>query len=147
MSGKLIMNALVMYDHQTNTLWSQFLSQVVKSPLVNEDLEIVPAVQTSRQQWVNFHPDTLVLDKGGSYGSDVNNGYYNGGLTGIIGESNKDRRLPKKELLIGMTVSGNAKAYLFSAIYWETVIDDHSTGEEVVIIFDPMSEGGAAFVW
>ena len=83
------MNALVMYDHQTNTLWSQFLSQVVKSPLVNEDLEIVPAVQTSRQQWVNFHPDTLVLDKGGSYGSDVNNGYYNGGLTGIIGESNK----------------------------------------------------------
>lgn len=116
-SGKLIMNALVMYDHQTNTLWSRFLSQVVKSPLVNEDLEIVPAVQTSRQQWVNFHPDTLVLDKGGSYGSDVNNGYYNGGLTGIIGESNKDRRLPKKELLIGMTVSGNAKAYLFSAIY------------------------------
>ena len=89
MSGKLIMNALVIYDHQTNTLWSQFLSQVVKSPLVNEDLEIVPAVQTSRQQWVNFHPDTLVLDKGGSYGSDVNNGYYNGGLTGIIGESNK----------------------------------------------------------
>ena len=117
MSGKLIMNALVMYDHQTNTLWSQFLSQGVKGPLVNEDLEIVPAVQTSRQQWVNFHPDTLVLDKGGSYGSDVNNGYYNGGLTGIIGESNKDRRLPKKELLIGMTVSGNAKAYLFSAIY------------------------------
>ena len=47
-SGKLIMNALVTYDHQTNTLWSQFLSQVVKSPLVNEDLEIVPAVQTSR---------------------------------------------------------------------------------------------------
>ena len=99
------MNALVMYDHQTNTLWSQFLSQGVKGPLVNEDLEIVPAVQTSRQQWVNFHPDTLVLDKGGSYGSDVNNGYYNGGLTGIIGESNKDRRLPKKELVIGMTVS------------------------------------------
>ena len=48
-SGKLIMNALVMYDHQTDTLWSQFLSQGVKGPLVNENLEIVPAVQTSRQ--------------------------------------------------------------------------------------------------
>jgi hypothetical protein len=34
-SGKLIMNALVMYDHQTNTLWSQFLIQGVKGPLVN----------------------------------------------------------------------------------------------------------------
>ncbi len=75
-SGKLFMNALVMYDHQTNTLWSQFLIQGVKGPLVNGDLEIVPAVQTSWQQWVNLHPDTLVLDKGGSYGSDINNGYY-----------------------------------------------------------------------
>ena len=28
-SGKLIMNALVMYDHQTDTLWSQFLSRGV----------------------------------------------------------------------------------------------------------------------
>ena len=28
-SGKLIINALVMYDHQTNTLWSQFLIQGV----------------------------------------------------------------------------------------------------------------------
>jgi len=146
-SGKLIMNALVMYDHQTNTLWSQFLIQGVKGPLVNGDLEIVPAVQTSWQQWVNLHPDMLVLDKGGSYGSDINNGYYNGGLTGIIGESNKDRRLFKKELVIAMTVSGNAKAYPFSAISQETVIDDHFTGEEVVITFDPTSESGAAFVW
>ena len=53
-SGKLIMNALVMYDHQTNTLWSQFLIQGVKGPLVNGDLEIAPAVQTSWQQWANL---------------------------------------------------------------------------------------------
>ena len=46
-----------------------------------------------------------------------------------------------------MTVSGNAKAYPFSAISQETVIDDHFTGEEIAIIFGPMSESGAAFVW
>jgi len=46
-SGKLIMNALVMYDHQSDTLWSQFLSQGVKGPLLNKKLEIVPAVQTT----------------------------------------------------------------------------------------------------
>ena len=68
-------------------------------------------------------------------------------MTGIIGESNKDRRLTKKELIIGMTVSGNAKAYPFSAISQETVIDGHFTGEEVVITFDPASESDEAFVW
>ena len=75
MSGKLIMNALVMYDHQSNTLWSQFLSQGVRGPLVNTNLEIVPAVQTTWEQWLNLHPDTLVLDKRGSYGNDSYEGY------------------------------------------------------------------------
>jgi len=145
-SGKLIMNALVMYDHQSDTLWSQFLSQGVKGPLLNKKLEIVPAVQTTWQQWVNLHPDTLVLDKRGSYGRDVYDGYYDNGSTGVIGESNKDRRLPKKELVMGMTVSGFAKAYPFSAISQESVINDHFAGEEVVITFDPTSESGAAFV-
>jgi len=50
------MNALVMYDYQSNTLWSQFLSQGVKGPMLNKKLEIVPAVQTTWQQWVNLHP-------------------------------------------------------------------------------------------
>lgn len=146
MSGKLIMNALVMYDHQSNTLWSQFLSQGVKGPLLNRDLEIVPAIQTTWQQWANLHPDTLVLDKRGSYGNDNYEGYYENGSTGIIGESNKDRRLPKKELVMGMTVSGLAKAYPFSSISQQTVINDHFAGEEVVITFDSTSESGAAFV-
>ena len=144
-SGKLIMNALVMYDHQSNTLWSQFLSQGVKGPLVNKDLEIVPAVQTTWQQWLDLHPDTLVLDKRGSYRGDTYEGYYKGGSAGIIGESNKDRRLPKKELVLGMTVSGFAKAYPFSAISKQTIINDHFAGQEVVITFEPVSESGAAF--
>ncbi|MCH9018153.1 MAG: DUF3179 domain-containing protein [Chloroflexi bacterium] len=144
-SGKLIMNALVMYDHQSDTLWSQFLSRGVKGPLANRALEIVPAVQTTWEQWLNLHPDTLVLDKRGSYGSDTYEGYYRGGSAGIIGESNKDRRLPKKELVMGMVVSGFAKAYPFSAISQQTVINDHFAGEEVVITFEPTSESGAAF--
>ena len=41
------MNALVMYDHQTDTLWSQFLSRGVKGPLENTLLEVVPALQTT----------------------------------------------------------------------------------------------------
>ncbi len=32
-SGKLIMNALVMYDRETELLWSQFLSQSVQGDL------------------------------------------------------------------------------------------------------------------
>ena len=58
------MNALVMYDHQTDTLWSQFLSRGVKGPLADTALEILPALQTTWHQWLQLHPETLVLDKG-----------------------------------------------------------------------------------
>ena len=145
MSGKLIMNALVMYDHQSETLWSQFLSRGVKGPLANRALEIVPAVQTTWQQWLNLHPDTLVLDKRGRYQGDSYEGYYSGGSAGILGESNRDQRLPRKELVMGMTVSGLAKAYPFSAISEQPVINDDFAGEEVVVTFEPLSESGAAF--
>ena len=61
------MNALVMYDHQTDTLWSQFLSRGVKGPLADTQLDIVPALQTTWEQWLSLHPETLVLDKKGRF--------------------------------------------------------------------------------
>ena len=103
------MNALVMYDHQSDTLWSQFLSRGVKGPLAKRDLEIVPAVQTNWDSWRGLHPDTLVLDKRGRYQYDNYGGYYGSGAAGIIGESNRGRRLPGKDLVLGLAVSGLAQ--------------------------------------
>ncbi len=139
------MNAVVMYDHQTDTLWSQFLSRGVKGPLADQPLEIVPAVQTTWEQWLNLHPDTLVLNKRGRYQGDTYEGYYRGGSAGILGEANKDDRLPRKELILGVAVSGLAKAYPFSAISRQPVINDRFAGDEVLVAFEPISESGAAF--
>tara|TARA_B100000315_G_scaffold260309_1_gene320748 strand:+ start:4912 stop:5613 length:702 start_codon:yes stop_codon:yes gene_type:complete len=134
-----------MYDHQTGTLWSQFLSRGVKGPLADTSLEIVPAVQTTWLQWVQLHPDTVVLDKKGRYQSDTYEGYYQGGSAGILGESNKDKRLPRKDLVLGVSVDGAAKAYPFSAIADEMVINDFFSGRNVLVTFDPASETGAIF--
>ena len=139
------MNALVMYDHQSDTLWSQFLSRGVKGPLVNTALEIVPVIQTTWQQWSQLHPDTVVLDKGGRYQGDSYEGYYRGGSAGIIGESNKDKRLPSKDLVLGIDLAGAAKAYAFEDIAREPVINDFFAGQEALVTFDPISETGAVF--
>ena len=64
------MYALVMYDRQTDTLWSQFLSRGVRGPLSGTQLEIVPSLQANWEQWLELHPDTQLLDKGGRYNSD-----------------------------------------------------------------------------
>ena len=49
------MNALVMYDHQTRTLWSQFLRKGVKGPLAGVELEVefaLPATIKERDRSV-----------------------------------------------------------------------------------------------
>ena len=145
MSGKLIMNALVMYDHQTDTLWSQFLSRGVKGPLTNTSLEILPALQTTWQQWLELHPDTLVLDKRGRYQIDTYEGYYQGGSAGILGESNKDKRLSRKGLVLGVVRDGAAKAYPFQSIAEQPVINDLWAGKEILVVFERISETGAVF--
>ena len=139
------MNALVMYDHQSDTLWSQFLSQGVKGPLANTKLEILPVLQTSWRQWVSLHPETVVLDKRGRYQSDSYEGYYLGSSAGIIGESNTDRRLPRKDLVLGVDLSGAAKAYPFQAMADQGAINDFFVGGFVLVTFDLLSETGTAF--
>jgi hypothetical protein len=108
-------------------------------------LEIVPSVQTTWQQWLQLHPDTLVLDKRGGYQFDSYEGYYAGSSAGILGESNKDDRLPRKELVLGAVHNGAAKAYPFGAITDQRVINDSFGGDDVVITFDGGSETGAIF--
>ena len=145
MSGKLIKNALVMYDHQTDTLWSQFLSRGVRGPLANTALEIVPALQTTWQQWLELHPDTLVLDKRGRYQSDTYDGYYRGGSAGILGEFNKDNRLSRKDLVLGVAQNGAAKAFSFQSMAEQPVINDIWAGIEILVVFERVSETGAVF--
>ena len=87
------MNALVMYDHQTRTLWSQFVGIGVKGPLAGAELDFVPVTQTTWDLWRALHPETLVLDKQGGYLGDTYRSYYRNGSTGVIGETHKDARL------------------------------------------------------
>ena len=62
MSGKLVMNALVMYDYQTDSLWSHFTGDAIKGDYLGTRLELVPSTHTTWGRWKELHPDTLALD-------------------------------------------------------------------------------------
>ena len=50
-----------MYDHRTESLWSQILSKAVTGPMTGTPLRTFPLVETSWKDWKSHHPDTLVL--------------------------------------------------------------------------------------
>ena len=133
------MNALVMYDHQTDTLWSQFLGKGVKGPLAGKALEITPLIHTTWDSWNSTHPDTLVLDKRGQYQHDRYGGYYASAEPGVIGERVKDDRLPTKTLVVGVNLAGHTKAYSLEALAEQGVINDNLGDVGVVAVFDRRS--------
>ena len=92
-SGKLIRNVLVMYDRQTDSLWSQLLGEAVEGPLIGTKLEFLPAFQTTWSKWKEQHPDSLALKKGYYGNRDPYSRYYASGQTGVIGTTNNDQRL------------------------------------------------------
>ena len=54
---------LVMYDHQTGSYWFQVLGEAVVGPLSGKRLEMLPSATVPGGQWVERHPDTLVLSR------------------------------------------------------------------------------------
>ena len=139
------MNALVMYDHQTDTLWSQFLSKGVEGILKDTNLEVLPATQTTWEAWRELHPDTKVLRKASSVTTDSYVNYYESDRAGIHGQFNTDDRLYAKELVVGVNLDGSPKAYPFTALTAEHVVNDTFSGADILIFFDAATGAALAF--
>jgi len=147
-SGKLIMNAVVMYDHQTDTLWSQFLMEGVQGPLMGTTMELLPAQLTTWEAWVQQHPDTLALDKRGlrgSSGRDPYDSYYASGLAGILGESNPDGCPGGKEFVVGLDNRRVQRAYPFRYLSDTPVLNDSYDDTPIVVTFDLAGYATAVF--
>ncbi len=144
-SGKLIMNVLVMYDRQTNSLWSQLLGEAVEGPLKGTKLEYVPAIHTTWEDWKAQHPDTLALAKGYYGPASSYSGYFQSPRAGVLGEFHADDRLYIKEFVIGVERNGEAVAYPFSALNLEPVVNDAVGGEPVLVIFNTDTGAGLVF--
>ena len=100
-SGKLWRSALVMYDRQTLSLWSQIDGQVMAGPSVGRTLDEVPSELTTWDDWRRRHPDTLVMIKPALDGS-VYQSYHDRDFVGLPWFKSRDKRLPGKTLVLGV---------------------------------------------
>ena len=144
-SGKLIMNVLVMYDRQTDSLWSQLLGEAVQGPLEGTKLTFVESLQTTWAEWKALYPDTVALRKSFQGNFDGYSGYYQSGSAGVIGQTRQDDRLGIKEFVVGVELGNVTKAYPFRVLNDEPVVNDELNGQTLLVVFDPGSATGAVF--
>jgi hypothetical protein len=144
-SGKLIRNVLVMYDRETESLWSQLLGEAVSGEMQGTSLEFLPAWHTTWAQWKEMHPETLALRKNSRSSRDPYQGYYASGSAGVIGETFIDDRLFSKEFVIGVALDEDAIAYPFRVLSAEPVVNDTVGDQDLLVVFDQERASGIVY--
>jgi hypothetical protein len=110
-SGMLFRDALVMYDRETDTLWTQVNGLGIKGPLAGQTLETVPSIMATWKQWKRLYPDSQVLRKRDRSGSAYAAYNRDQNRIGILGRRLRDERLPNKERILGVRAGDAAIAF------------------------------------
>ncbi len=136
-SGRLYKSNVLIYDHQTESLWSQLKETAIAGPMVGKKLKKISAERTTWKHWLKNHPQTKVLstDTGyrRSYNVDPYEGYYRTPeIMFPVGDVRTD--LAAKEMVLGVEVNGAAKAYPLSALERKTGELKDEIGENPVQI-------------
>jgi len=114
-SGRLYESNVLLYDHQTESLWSQLKEEAVTGPLTGTRLAVVPSILTTWKQWQTQHPETFVLSTQTGYDRNYDYSLYEGYArhpSTLFPIANQDDRLAPKERIIGVSLNGKHKANL-----------------------------------
>ncbi len=136
-SGRLYKSNVLLYDHQSESLWSQLMKKAIAGPMVDTELAPIPSRQTTWGSWRRRHPDSRVLstDTGydRNYKKDPYEGYARVGTIWFpVGDVRKD--LSPKTRVLGIEIGEAAKAYPLDKITLYPGILTDRIGETVVRI-------------
>lgn len=135
-SGKLYNSNLVMYDRKTDTYWTQIGGQAIIGELTGMTLELIDMDTVTWGEWKKAHPDSEVLSKDTGfdrqYGSDPYANYFEDSFL-MFPVENQDDRISNKEVIFGIEIGGEFKAYRETDIESEQIITDEFEGVPIKI--------------
>jgi len=153
-SGLLYNSDVLLYDRQTESLWSQIRKQAIAGPLKGQRLQQIPLEHTSWSDWRARYPQTRVLSQNTGYRRDYSRSPYAGYADSeqiMFDVSAIDRRFHPKEWVIGVEINGVAKAYPFSVLSDSVQSRQHSElldqvgGKSLRLVFDAANRSGRVY--
>ena len=116
-SGLLYNSDVLLYDRNTESLWSQIMGEAIAGKMLGEKLKPIPINHTTWRDWLAQHPDTKVLSTETGYSRDYDRNPYQGYEQSrqlFFGVNNRaPENYHPKEQVIGLEINGVYKAYPF----------------------------------
>ncbi len=149
-SGLLYNSNLLLYDRETESLWSQLQWRAVTGPMAGARLRLIPMTHTRWEDWRREHPGTQVLSAetgfNKSYQGDPYQAYEQSQLL-PFSVSPSSNRYPPKAKVLGIRLNGRAKAYPFvelRAAEARTLLDRFA-GRNIFVQFDAQADTARAY--
>ena len=139
-SGLLYNSDVLMYDRESESLWSQLAMKAVSGPAVGSTLEWLPSEHMTWAAWKARHPGGQVLSTDTGHRRDYRrNGY---GAYFASGETmfpvpTTRRELPAKDWVLGVIVAGQPKAYPVAELPANQVVNDTLGGRPLAVEWNP----------
>jgi len=137
-SGLLYNSDVLLYDHQTGSLWSQIRSEAISGRMKGTKIPPVVAAHTTWPDWLRRYPDTQVLSTDTGFGIRYRTSAYatyqrSRDLMFPVG--NRSKQYSNKELVLGVTSDGVYKAYPFKELRKQDQLSFNDTfnGKEITI--------------
>ena len=150
-SGLLYRSNKLMYDRNTNTLWEQYTGEPVWGDLVGSgiQLDILPVVHTTYDEWLAQHPDTLVLDIETGHFRDYREGAAYAGYFASSGlmfpVPDRSGPLAVKDSVYAVRLNGEVVGYPILLLGEVGFVQDEIGGDPVVVFATPDRTGGRAY--
>jgi len=118
-SGLLYNSDVLLYDRQTESLWSQIRTQAISGQLKGARIAPIPTAHTTWREWRTRYPQSDVLSFDTGFGRRYgDNAYaeYQRSRDLMFPVANRSNRYPKKSKVLGITVDRLSKAYPFKEL-------------------------------
>jgi len=149
-SGKLYQSNVLLYDKQSESLWSQLKEEAISGEMTGKRLTALPSVLTTWGRWRRDHPATLVLSPDTGYARPYDRDPYAGYAESddlMFPPSRVDRRVPPKARVLGIEIRGEAVALPFERLAAaKTPFEIRIGGSAVTVRYDSASATAEALV-
>lgn len=140
-SGLLYQSDVLMYDRESESLWSQLAMEAVSGPRVGERLELLPTRLVTWEAWQREHPQSKILSPDTGYFRDYAESPYAGYEEServMFPVPRTRMELPTKAWVAGVVLDGESKAWALEDLaVADGPVEGRLAGRDIAVFFDP----------
>ncbi len=138
-SGLLYNSDVLLYDNETQSLWSQIESKAISGEMSGRKLEHLPTYHMSWPEWKSKFPNGKVMTKETGFDFDYGTPAYKGYDKSpqiLFPVKDQNPYLSTKELVIGVTINGKHKSYTLKKLRkLKKAMEDELGGKKIFITY------------